>query len=59
MYVCVCIDLCDCFPPGFGAVDVDMMCQVSFTPVRARDTVKLIELKHSFALGVSKRQGSH
>lgn len=27
------------------------LCRVSFTPVRARDTVKLIEPKHSFACG--------
>lgn len=30
-------------------VDDDLMCQVSFTHVLARDTVKLIEPKHSFA----------
>lgn len=27
-------------------VDDDLMCQISFTPVLARDTVKLIEPKH-------------
>lgn len=43
---------CVCVPRLLiRALDDDLMCRVSFTPVRARDTVKLIEPKHSFARG--------
>ncbi len=44
---CVQAGLCVCaFPSWISTVDDDLMCQVSFTPVLARDTVKLIEPKH-------------
>lgn len=53
--VCVCpmrLLACVCVPRLLiRALDDDLMCRVSFTPVRARDTVKLIEPKHSFARG--------
>lgn len=39
--VCVCAS-----PSWVWSVDDDLMCQVSFTPVLAWDTVKLIEPKH-------------
>lgn len=52
---CVCpmrLLACVCVPRLLiRALDDDLMCRVSFTPVRARDTVKLIEPKHSFACG--------
>lgn len=54
-HVCVCpmrLLACVCVPRLLiRALDDDLMCRVSFTPVRARDTVKLIEPKHSFACG--------
>lgn len=49
---CVCVraaaGMCACAfpPPLICALDDDLMCRVSFTPVLARDTVKLIEPKH-------------
>lgn len=45
-FVCLCVNagLCVCaFPFWIWIVDDDLMCQISFTPVLARDTVKLIE----------------
>lgn len=57
-FVCLCVcvhacahsGLCCCvFRTWMWTVDDDLRCQVSFTPVLARDTVKLTEPKHKVA----------
>lgn len=61
--MCLCLRTCACvqcgcwhvcaFPGSWSEPSTMIvgLCRVSFTPVRARDTVKLIEPKHSFARG--------